>query len=120
MDDPKEPLMASVQPKRRRKRRRRKRRLGISPPFAFYPVAVFALLSAALVYLRGEPYIGLSIGSAVLIFILLIVSERSAFSASRRIRRPYDTRKKFNMTEVTVFFVLLMLNVFVSVTAWVA
>ncbi len=72
----------------------------------------------ALVYVKGDQFLGFSIGSCLLILATLIINERFGFSQSRRARRSYEARNKFNGLEVAALFGLLMLGIFVSVLAW--
>lgn len=75
-------------------------------------------MSFALVYLRGERYLGFSIGSCLLIVTTLVLNERFGFTTSNRLRRSYEARNKFNEVEVMTLFGLLMLGIYVSVVAW--
>ena len=102
----------------KRRRARRRRRPGIPAPLVFYATAGVAAVSVALVYLKGERFLGFSIGSCLLILVMLILNERYGFSRSRRLRRSHEARDKFNELEVAALFGLLMLGIFVSVVAW--
>ncbi len=53
--------------------------------------------------------------SCVLLLAALIINERTGFYRSRRARRPTEPRDKMNMLEVGILFVLLLLNIFVTV-----
>ncbi len=102
----------------KRRRPRRKRRLRIPAPIVFYGAAGLAAMSSALVYVKGERFIGFSIGSCLLILAMLILNERYGFSTSKRVRRSYEARNKFSEWEIAALFGLLMLGIFVSVVAW--
>ncbi len=103
---------------RSKRRRRHKRRLAIPAPVVFYATAGLAAMCFALVYVKGERFLGFSIGSCLLILATLIINERVGFSQSKRARRSYEARNKFNGLEVAALFGLLMLGIFVSVLAW--
>ena len=104
--------------RRKRRRPRRKRGLKIPAPMVFYATAGLAAMSSALVYLKGEQFLGFSIGSCLLILATLLLNERFGFSTSKRLRRSHEARNKFNELEIAALFVLLMLGIFVSVVAW--
>ncbi|MDX1546229.1 MAG: hypothetical protein R3247_04540 [Rhodothermales bacterium] len=89
---------------------------------AWLVFGVSTLLSAGaagLVYLRGAPYLPLSILAVVLLLAVLILDERGGFTRSRRMRRSGEVRVTFTQAEVAVLFVLLLLCTFVSLQAWV-
>ncbi len=120
IDVPRHPASGSKRRHARGKRRRsrRKRRLGIPAPIVFYATAGLAAMSFALVYMKGERFLGFSIGSCLLILAMLILNERVGFSTSKRLRRSHEARDKFSKVEVAALFGLLMLGIFVSVVAW--
>lgn len=99
-------------------KRRRRRRLAIPAPIVFYATVALALMSFVLVYVKGDRFLGFSIGSCLLILATLILNDRIGFAISRRLRRSYEARDKFNELEIAALFVLLMLGIFVSVVAW--
>ena len=101
-----------------KRRKRRKRRLAIPAPVVFYATAGFASMCFALTYVKGDQFLGFSIGSCLLILVMLIVNERFGFSQSKRARRSYEAREKFNGLEVAALFSLLMLGIFVSMLVW--
>ena len=101
-----------------KRRRRRKRRLTIPAPVVFYATAGLAAMCFALVYVKGDPFLGFSIGSCLLILATLIINDRVGFSLSKRARRSYEARNKFNGLEVATLFSLLMLGIYVSVLVW--
>ena len=103
---------------RGKRRRRRKRRLAIPAPVVFYATAGLAAMCFALVYVKGERFLGFSIGSCLLILATLIINERFGFSQSKRLRRSHEARNKFSDLEVATLFGLLMLGIFVSLLAW--
>ena len=105
-------------PKKKRHRSKRRRRLAIPAPLVFYATAALASMSFALVYLKGARFLGFSIGSCLLIFTTLVLNERFGFTTSKRLRRSYEARNKFNELEIVALFSLLMLGIFVSVVAW--
>ena len=84
----------------------------------FYAVAGLSAASSGLVYLRGGRYMGLSVGACVLILAVLIINERMGFAKTKQARRPYEARHQFNRSEITILFLLLILGIFLSVTAW--
>lgn len=84
----------------------------------FYATAGLAAMSFALVYIKGEQFLGFSIGSCLLILATLIINERYGFSVSKRLRRSHEAQNKFSEWEVAALFGLLMLGIFVSVVAW--
>ncbi len=84
----------------------------------FYATAGLAAMCFALVYVKGERFLGFSIGSCLLILVTLIINDRGGFSKSKRARRSYEARNKFTDLEITLLFGLLMLGIFVSVLAW--
>ncbi len=102
----------------KRRRSRRKRRLGIPAPLVFYATAGLAAMSIALVYVKGEQFLGFSIGSCLLILATLIINERYGFSTSKRLRRSHEARNKLSDLEVATLFGLLMLGIYVSIVAW--
>ncbi len=104
--------------KSKRRRSRRRRRLEIPAPLVFYATAGLAAMSFALVYVKGEQFLGFSIGSCLLILATLILNERYGFSTSKRMRRSHEARNKFSELEVATLFGLLMLGIYVSVVAW--
>jgi hypothetical protein len=104
--------------RRKRRRRRRRRRLVIPAPVAFYGTAGLSAVSFALAYVKGNGFIGCSVGSCLLILTVLIINERVGFAASRRLRRSHEARGKFSELEVVALFGLLMLGLFVSLYAW--
>ena len=120
IDVPRHPASGSKRRHARGKRRRsrRKRRLGIPAPIVFYATAGLAAMSFALVYMKGERFLGFSIGSCLLILAALIINERVGFSTSKRLRRSHEARDKFSKLEVAALFGLLMLGIFVSVVVW--
>ncbi len=102
----------------KRRRSRRKRRLGIPAPLVYYTTAGLAAMSFALVYVKGERFLGFSIGSCLLILAMLIMNERFGFSISKQLRRSHEARDKFSVFEVATLFGLLMFGIYVSVVAW--
>ncbi len=120
IDVPRHPASGSKRRHARGKRRRsrRKRRLGIPAPIVFYATAGLAAMSFALVYMKGERFLGFSIGSCLLILAALIINERVGFTTSKLLRRSHQAREKFNDLEVAALFGLLMFGIFASVVAW--
>ncbi len=120
IDVPRHPASGSKHrhAKSKRRRSRRRRRLEIPSPLVFYATAGLAAMSIALVYVKGERFLGFSIGSCLLIFATLIINERYGFSTSQRLRRSHEARNKFSELEVAALFGLLMLGIFVSVVVW--
>ncbi len=93
-------------------------RFSVSAGLVFYVTAGFAGMSGGLVYLWGQRFLALSIIGAVLALSVLIIDERTGFTNSRRLRRIGERRINFNKVEVVILFGLLMLEVYVSVLAW--
>ncbi len=120
IDVPRHPASGSKRRHARGKRRRprRKRRLALPVPLVFYATAGLAAMSFALVYVKGDQFLGFSIGSCLLILATLILNERYGFSTSKRMRRSHEARNKFSELEVATLFGLLMFGIFVSVVAW--
>ena len=81
----------------------------------FYAVGALGAMSAGLVYLMGERFSAFSVGSCVLLLAVLIINERTGFYRSRRARRPNEPRDKMNMLEAGLLFVLLLLNIYLTV-----
>ena len=84
----------------------------------FYATGGLGLAGAGLVYLRGTTFLPLSLGASLLILLALVINDRSGFTRSKRLRRSGEARVKLEDWEVAVLFVLLLLNVFLSVQAW--
>ena len=102
-----------------RRRRRKRNRFTVPAWLVFAVSAVLGLAGGALVYLRGDLFLGLSLAAAVWLLAVLLIDERTGFTRSRRLRRSGEVRVNFTKLEVAVLFALLLLNAFLSLRAWI-
>lgn len=106
------------EPHRRRRRRKKKHRLSIPAWLVFYVTAGLGAAGAGLAYLRGEAYLPFAIAGCLLIGLTLVIDERMGFTRSKQLRRSGERRVNFTKVEIMILFVLLLLNIYVSIHVW--
>lgn len=102
---------------KRHRRPQKKRRLRVPAPLVFLGTIALAIPSYALVFLKGDGFLGFSVGACLFILFVLIVDERSNFSRTKRAPRTGETRINLNKVEIGILFVLLILGIFVCIHA---